>query len=155
MVEPGGAVVALTARQGPVTVRVSAFEVPPPGAGVKAVMLSAPPAAMSPARMVAESWVGPTKVVARGLPFARTTEFPAKLEPETVRVKSVPPPATVLGDRLDSVGAGGGAVTLSESALEAQRPPTQAAGLVTCTGSVPWLANSPACPARASGVGED
>src|SRR6266511_4062793 len=65
MVAPGGAVVVLTARQGPVTVRGSAFEVPPPGAGVKAVMLRVPPAATSPARMVAESWLGPTKVVVR------------------------------------------------------------------------------------------
>src|SRR5438093_11201144 len=104
MVEPGGAVVALTARLGPVTVRVSAFEVPPPGAGVKAVMLSAPPAAMSPARMVAESWVGLTKVVTRGLPFTRTTEFPAKLEPEAVREKSGPPPPTVAGLMPESVG---------------------------------------------------
>src|SRR4030095_2761151 len=72
----------------------------------------------------------------------------------TERVKSAPPPATVLGDRLDSVGAGGGAVTLSESALEAQRPPTQAAGLGTCTGSVPGLATAPASTAMESCVGE-
>src|SRR4030095_9305730 len=72
----------------------------------------------------------------------------------TERVKSAPPPATVLGDRLDSVGAGGGAVRLSDSAWEAQRPPTQAAGLVTCTGSVPWLATSPASTAMESCVGE-
>ena len=109
---------------------------------------------MSPARMVAESWVGLTKVVTRGLPFTRTTEFPAKLEPEAVREKSGPPPPTVAGLMPESVGAGGGAVTLSDSALEAQRPPTQAAGLVTWTGSVPWPATSPARTVMESWVGE-
>src|SRR6266545_2534255 len=82
------------------------------------------------------------------------TELPAKFEPEAVRVKSGPPLATVAGLMLERVGAGGGAVTLGESGLEAQRPPTQAAGLLTCTATLPCPATSPASTAMESCVGE-
>ena len=57
---PGRAWVLLTARAGPVTVRGWEPDTPPPGAGVKTVMLSEPPEAMSLARMVAVSCVGLT-----------------------------------------------------------------------------------------------
>src|SRR5215470_11660734 len=107
--EPGGPVVGLTAMPGPVTVRVWAPEVPPPGAGVKTVMLSGPELAISVAGMLAVSWEAETNVVGRGLPLTWTAEFPAKLEPEAVRVNAAPPPATAAGLMLESVGAGGGA----------------------------------------------
>src|SRR6266545_5036788 len=94
------------------------------------------------------------KVVGRGLPLTWRRELPAKFAPVAVREKPGPPPLTVAGLMLESVGAGGGGVTLSESVLEAQRPPTQAAGLVTCTAIFPWPATSPVCTAMASWVGE-
>src|SRR6266700_2355308 len=94
------------------------------------------------------------KVVGRGLPLTWRRELPAKFAPVAVREKPGPPPATVAGLMLESVGAGGGAVTLRARVLEAQRPPTQAAGLVTRTATVPWAATSAASTAMVSCVGE-
>jgi len=50
-----------------VTVKVAGSEFPPPGAGVMTTTDGVPGAAMSLARIVAVSWVGLTKVVARAL----------------------------------------------------------------------------------------
>ena len=62
---PGCTLVALTATPGPVMVTDWAAEVPPTGAGVNTVMLSAPELTRSLARMVAVSWVADTNNVLR------------------------------------------------------------------------------------------
>src|SRR5262249_33097898 len=102
-------------------------EIPPPGAGVKAVMSRVPGEARAVARIAAVRWVADTKVVARLAPLTRTTELLAKLVPVAVSVR-VPPPANALaGLMLDSVGAGGGAVTMN--AREPEVPPPAEAGV--------------------------
>ena len=50
------------------------FEVPPPGDGLKTVIVALPPLAMSPAGIEAVSWLALTKVVERSDPFQRTTD---------------------------------------------------------------------------------
>src|SRR3970040_3055819 len=85
---PAGTVTALSAREGPETVKVRLAEVPPPGAGVRTVMLGVPAVATSRARMAAVSLVADTKVVARGLPLTRTTDLPTKFAPVEVEVKA-------------------------------------------------------------------
>jgi hypothetical protein len=77
-----------------VIVKISLFEVPPPGAGFDTVTEDVPAKAISEERMVAVSDELETNVVARKLPFHRTVDEAMKFVPFTVRVKS-PPPATV------------------------------------------------------------
>src|SRR5438876_1305741 len=59
---------------GAVIVNVCAPEVPPPGVGLKTVTDAVPAVAMSLAKICAWSWVLPTRVVVRLLPFQRTTD---------------------------------------------------------------------------------
>lgn len=61
----------------PVTVRLEAAEVPPPGTGLKTVMGTIPGFSTSALGMAAVRCMASTKVVARDTPFTRTTEFPA------------------------------------------------------------------------------
>ena len=104
--------------------------------------------------MVARSWVGETNVVARGLPFTWTTEFPAKLLPVAVSVNAGPPAPAVAGLMPVSVGAGGGAVTPRLAVFEAHCPPTQFGGLATCTPTLPGEAMSAASTAMLTCVAE-
>src|SRR2546422_870635 len=71
---------------GTVMVKLSALEVPPPGAGLKTVTEATPVLAMSAARMAAVSCVALTKLVARLTPFQSTTDPETKLLPRTVRL---------------------------------------------------------------------
>jgi len=64
---------------GLLTVKGRAFEVPPPGTGVKTVTCAVPATATSLAGIVAVSWPVPTKAVVRFIPFQRTTEVFLKL----------------------------------------------------------------------------
>src|SRR5262245_43891088 len=59
---------------GAMTVKLTALDVPPPGAGVKTVTEGVPAAAMSLAGIEAVSWVAPPNVVGRSAPFQRTSE---------------------------------------------------------------------------------
>ena len=86
--------------------KVAALDVPPPGAGLKTVTLADPAVAMSAAGMLAVSRVSLTYVVARALPFQRTTEPPTKFVPLTVRVNAGPPTLALDGLRLVIVGTG-------------------------------------------------
>ncbi len=70
---------------GLLTVSETEDEVPPPGAGVKTVMLGVPALVISLARIVAVSWVAEPKLVARLDPLTRTTEAAVKLEPVAMR----------------------------------------------------------------------
>jgi hypothetical protein len=111
--------------------------VPPPGAGDKTVMLGVPALAMSAARMPAVSWVALTKLVVRLTPFTRTTDVGTKPVPVTVRVKAGPPCEALLGESVESVGAG--LLTLRGSA-DVVPPP--GAGVTTVMLGVPALAIS-------------
>src|SRR5437667_336755 len=87
-----------TASETPeVIVKVGAFEVPPPGAGVTTVTCAVPTVATSVARIVARSCVLLANVVARLVPFHRTPELATKLLPFTVNVRPATPARTLVG----------------------------------------------------------
>jgi len=65
-------------------VKVSDPEVPPPGAGLKTVTWLVEANEISVAEIAARSCPGLTKVVARSLPFQRTTDPATKFDPFTV-----------------------------------------------------------------------
>jgi hypothetical protein len=69
-------------------VKLWAFDVPPPGAGLLTVMLAVPAVAMSLAEIDAVKLVAPLTVVVRSDPFHRTVEPETKLDPLTVRANS-------------------------------------------------------------------
>jgi len=141
---PEGTLGALTVRVGPVTVSVAGEEVPPPGAGVKTLIVRVPAVAMSLAGIAAVSWVGETNVVGRALPSTCTTELPTKFVPVAVSVKAGLPSATAVGLMLVRVGGGGGEVTGKDWLFDVQFPPPQGVGFTTVIVSVPTLATSPA-----------
>ena len=89
-----------------VTVKICAFEVPPPGAAFTTVTDEVPMARTSDARMVAVTDELETKVVDRGEPFQYTVDDPTKFVPETVSVKLLLPAAVEVGVRLVVVGTG-------------------------------------------------
>ena len=66
---PRATVVMLTVSGGGVTVNVTAFDVPPPGAGVTTVTCEVPATARSAAVILAVNSVGEKYVVVRGDPF--------------------------------------------------------------------------------------
>jgi hypothetical protein len=93
-------------------VKVSAPEVPPPGAGVKTVTIAVPLAVTSAAVIAACKLVLETNVVVRAVPFHCTIEEDMKLAPVTVSVNAAPPTTAELGLRepfaSDGLGLGGG-----------------------------------------------
>jgi len=91
---------------GPVVVKVRAFEVPPPGAGVETVTCAEPVLAISVEGIAAVTFVPLTKVVVRLLPFQCTCEPEIKPAPVSVNVKSGPPAAVLEGDRETRLGTG-------------------------------------------------
>ncbi len=137
-----GTIVALTASDGPMTVSVAPFDVPPPGAGVTTVIVGVPPLAMSLARIVAVSDVALPTVVARGLPFTCTTDVPTKFVPVTVNGNAGPLAVTVAGLIVVIVGAAGGTVTVSVAPFDVQTLFTHAVGFTTVIVCVATLATS-------------
>src|SRR5205809_77742 len=87
-------------------VKVSALELPPPGAGVNTRTEAVPAVAMSAAVIVARSWVALTKVVVRALLFHCTTDPLTKFVPFTVSVNATPPAFVLVGDSEVTVGTG-------------------------------------------------
>src|SRR5439155_3509711 len=124
---------------GAVTASVAAFDVPPPGPGVKTVIAAVPTVARSAAVSCAVSCVADPNVVGRAVPFTCTTELPANPNPVAVSVKTPPPTGTLVGLILVSVGTGGGSVTVSVAPLDVPPP---GAGLNTVIVGVPGLATS-------------
>jgi hypothetical protein len=122
-----------------VTVKLTAFEVPPPGAGLVTVTFKVPAMAMSEARMAAVSCVALTKVVARALPLKFTIDVDTKPVPFTVRVKDAPPTVALVGEIVVIVDTG--LFTVNVTAFEVPPP---GAGLVTVTFKVPAMAMSEA-----------
>ena len=80
-----GNVAAVVMVSGNNMVKLRAFDVPPPGAGLLTVTLAVPAVAMSLAEIDAVRLVALLRVVVRSDPFHRTVEPDTKLEPLTVR----------------------------------------------------------------------
>ncbi len=99
------------ACSGVTTVKVTAFDVPPPG--LVTVTLKLPAVAMSEARMAAVSCVALTVVVVRALPLKLTVEPLTKFVPFTVKVNPAPPAMALVGEMLLIVGAGVWTVSLN------------------------------------------
>ena len=116
-----------------VTVKVTAVEVPPPGAGLTTVIGKLPEAVKSAAKSVTVNWVALTKVVARGRPLKWTTDPPTKFEPLTVKGVSRPPAGRLVADS-DVIAGTGTEVTSRLTAFEVAPP---GAGLKTVTGNKP------------------
>lgn len=87
-------------------VKLTVFEVPPPGAGFVTPTLTVPEAAMSAAGMSATSCDPPINAVATGMPFHSTAEVSTKPEPFTVSSKSAPPEAVRDGESPETPGVG-------------------------------------------------
>ena len=81
------------------TVNGTAFEVPPPGAGLKTVTEAVVATVTSEAGTVANSLLEVTKVVASVAPFQFTTEVETNPVPFTVRVNPGEPGTTLVGTR--------------------------------------------------------
>ena len=107
---------------GPVMVKVSGLEVPPPGDGLVTVTDGVPALATSLARMAAVSCVALTKLVVLALPLKFTTAPVTKLEPLTVRVKVPEPAAAVDGSSEVRTGTGFAAAGASWLTLKVWQP---------------------------------
>ena len=110
---------------------------PPPGVGLKTVTCAVPALVKSVAGICAVSCVALTKVVARLLPFQRTTEPLMKPVPLTVKVMPELPAFAVFGLRLAIAGAG---LLMLKVCTAVTPPPGVGAKTVTC--AVPALARS-------------
>jgi hypothetical protein len=121
------------------TASVWAFEVPPPGEGLKTVTAALPALAISVAGIEAVSWLPLAKVVGRLDPFQRTTDDEMKLLPLTVSIKAGPPAVTDEG--LMPVMAGTGFEAVIVNAIEFDAPPP-GDGLKTVIVALPALAMS-------------
>jgi hypothetical protein len=88
------------------TVKVWAFDVPPPGEGLVTVMGNPPAVVRSLAGTVAVNCVLLTQVVVRAAPAQFTTEACVKFVPFTVKVNCAPPTFPLVGEMLVVVGAG-------------------------------------------------
>jgi hypothetical protein len=89
-----------------VMVKVTAFEVPPPGAGLVNVTPTISTEAIAVAGMAAVNFVALTNVVGTAFPPKLTIEAAMKFVPLTVSVKAGPPAAALFGDIVLIVGAG-------------------------------------------------
>jgi hypothetical protein len=147
-VDPGtGLVISAKCVPAGAIVNVTAFDVPPPGAGLDTVTLAVPTLAMSAATMDAVNCVLLTKVVVRLGPFQLTTDVLKKFAPLTLSVNAPPPAAAVTGLKLDIEGTG--FFTEKDCALEVPPP---GAGLTTATLTVPAVAMSAAVMAAVTWV---
>jgi hypothetical protein len=115
----------------------SEFESPPPGGGLKTVMVAVPGTAMSVPEMVAETWVLETKVVTRSAPFHLTTHPETKLVPLTTSVKPGPPAVAEEGVRPVKDGTG-----LRMDRVNTLESPPPGDGLRTAIFTVPALTMS-------------
>jgi len=88
------------------TTKLTAFEDPPPGKGLKTVIGRFPFAVMSDARICAVTLIALTNVVVRALPLRRATELLLKFVPLTVNVNAVSPAILLVGDNVVTVGTG-------------------------------------------------
>src|SRR5690242_7857144 len=104
------------AGTGLVMEKLTAFDVPPAGAGLKTVIGARPPLATSEEGMAAVTCELVMKVVGTSMPLKRTTELATKLTPLTTSVNGPLPAAAESG--LMAVTRGTGLLTLSVSGLD-------------------------------------
>lgn len=131
-----------------VMVKLSEFDVPPPGAGFTTVTAAVPEAAMSPAGIAAVNCVEFTKVVVRAVPFHCATELAMKFVPLSVSVNAAPPAPAEEGTSDVRVGTGFAALIVNVSGLDvtpdgapagtaALTEPKTTVGVKTVTDAVP------------------
>jgi len=96
--QPGGALMIM--------VKFTAFEVPPPGAGLLTVTAAVPTMAMAAAGMAAVNCVALTNVVLRAVPPKLTTEAATKFVPLIISVKAALPAVALVGEIVVIVGGG-------------------------------------------------
>jgi hypothetical protein len=130
--------IAVVVGTGLLMVNVTAFDVPPPGAGFTTVTEAVPVFATRAAVTVAVSCVEETNVVARAVPFQLTVEqeleaVPTKPVPFTVKVN--PPLPAIVDVGLIEVIAGTGSLTVNVCAPDV--PPFGPLGFFTVTCGVP------------------
>src|SRR5690242_13631372 len=122
------------------TMKLTAFDIPPPG--LVTVTLKLPAVAMSKARRAAVSCVALTKVVERPLPLKLTAAPLTKYVPFTVKVNAAPPAIALVGEMLVIVGVwtvqdfGGNAVSdrrRPDCPVENGDPPTSVSVPVLAT----------------------
>src|SRR5712691_4962441 len=89
-------------------VKVCAFDVPPPGAGLNTVTDAVPIVAMSPLGIDAVNRADETNIVVRLAPFHRTTDPLMKFVPFTVSVNAAPPAGADVGFSPVVIGTGFG-----------------------------------------------
>src|SRR5262245_23000107 len=90
-------------------VKVTEFDVPPPGAPVNTVTAAVPDVATSPTGIVVVSLVALTNWVVRSAPFQRMVEAPfTKFVPLTVNRNAADPASLLVGSRVVIVGTGFG-----------------------------------------------
>jgi hypothetical protein len=121
------------------TVKTTALDTPPPGAGFETVICMRPALAISAAVICAVNCVELTNVVVRLLPLKRTTAVGRNLVPFTVNVKAIPPAVKLGGDKLLTIGTG-----LLTVRLTVPDCPPLGEGLNTLIGNVPFTAMSAA-----------
>jgi hypothetical protein len=118
-------------------VKLTAFDVPPPGAGLDTVTAAVPAVAMAAAGIAAVNCVALTPVMVGVTPAKFTTELATKLVPFTVRVKAPPVTTALVGEIVVIVGVGLVAVMVNVKGSEVP-PPGE--GLVAVTAAVPAVA---------------
>ena len=124
-----------------VILKLSPFEAPPPGVGLKTVTCDWPVPIRSLERICAVNWVALTNVVVRGAPSQRTAAPLTKPVPVTVNVKAPLPSSAEFGLRLVNTGTGFGALMVNVCAAEVPPP---GVGLKTVICAVPALTMSAA-----------
>ena len=97
---------AIANEAGPVTVKLTALELPPPGIGLVTVMDGLPDAAISAAVIDAVNLLELTRVVTLTLLFKFTVAPLMKFDPFTVNVNAGPPCGSVLGEIELIIGTG-------------------------------------------------
>lgn len=135
----------VTVGTGLLMVKVALAEVPPPGAGLVTVTLTAPGVTTCAAVIAAVSCVALTNVVVDAVPLKLTTDVETKLVPFTVKVNEAAPAVTLGGESVVTVGTG-----LFTVNTEAAEVPPPGAGLVTVTLTGPAVAMSAAAMAAVS-----
>jgi hypothetical protein len=125
---------------GTVMLKVSAFDMPPPGVGLVTVTGTLSAFAIALAGIVAITCVALAKVVVSATPLKLTTELLIKFDPVTVNVNPADPAVALAG--FSSVIAGTGLLTtagLMVKLSEFEAPPP-GEGLVTVTATVSAVA---------------
>jgi uncharacterized membrane protein YedE/YeeE len=129
------------------TVKLTAAEVPPPGAAFTTVTGNVPAVAISAAVIAAVTCVALTNVVVAAVPLNFTVDPFMNPVPFTVNVNAAPPAFALVGESVVIVGAG-----LSTVKFTAVEVPPPGVGFVTVTGNVPAVAISAAVIAAVTSV---